>query len=149
MRADALRNSNVFGGLLAFALGTLVLLESDKYGRGTPLRMGPGFFPTMLGAVLLVLGILLLIRSLRGAVELVGRPELRALISVGAGLVLFALVMPRFGLAPAIFLLVLASTCASPFSRLSRTIILSAVLTGFSWIIFNWLLALPLPLLSW
>jgi hypothetical protein len=142
-------NSLVFAGVLTLAVGGFVLVESSDYGRGTVLRMGPGFFPTMLGSVLLVLGTLLLVSSFLGAADRISRPEIRAPACIGIGIALFALILPRYGLAPAIALLVPISACASPDSRPLPTIVLVCCLTGFTWLVFVVLLSMPLPMLAW
>ena len=142
-------NSIFFAGVLTLAVGGFVLVASSDYGRGTVLRMGPGFFPTMLGTVLLVLGALLLVSSFLGAADRISRPEIRAPVCIGIGIALFALTLPRFGLAPAIALLVPISACASPNSRPFPTIVLICALTGFTWLVFVELLSMPLPVLAW
>jgi hypothetical protein len=142
-------NSRLIGGALTLALGVFVLVLSSDYSRGSLLRMGPGFFPTMLGSVLLVLGALLLASSLRGAVERIGSPEIRSPVCIGLGLTLFALTLPRFGLVPAIALLVPIAAFASPSSRPLPTFVLTCALIGFAWLVFIELLSLPLVLVSW
>jgi hypothetical protein len=142
-------NSLFFAGLLTLAIGGFVLVASSDYGRGTVLRMGPGFFPSMLGGVLLVLGSLLLASSFLGAGDRISRPEIRAPVCIGIGIALFALTLPRYGLAPAIALLVPISACASPNSRPLPTIVLVCALTAFTWLVFVELLSMPLPMLDW
>ena len=142
-------NAHLVGGLLTLALGTLVLIESSGYSRGSLLRMGPGYFPTILGVALLILGALLAGSGLRSASERIDRPEIRSLACISLALILFALTLPRFGLAPAIALLVPISALASPSSRLWPTVILTIALIGFAWLLFVKLLSLPLALLTW
>jgi len=150
MRQDSFWNSTfLVGGVLTLAVGGFVLHESAGYARGTILRMGPGFFPTMLGVLLLVFGVLLLLGALRRNGEKIRRPEFRALICVLAGLGLFAVILPRFGMAPAIVALVLTAAAASPSTRPRTAIILAAALTVFAWVIFVVMLSLPLPMLAW
>jgi hypothetical protein len=147
-RATFCNNPPAIGGIVAVALGAFVLIESSDYARGTLLRMGPGYFPTILGAMLLILGALLVGTSMRRPAEPLRAPELRAPACIGLGVVLFALVLPRFGLAPAIALLVPAAACASGSSRLVPTIVLTLVLIVFAWIVFVELLALPFALIT-
>lgn len=142
-------NSYLVGGLLTLAIGGWVLAESTQYDRGTVLRMGPGFFPDLLGGVLLILGMLLLVSGLVGLAERIGQPEIRAPICIGAGIALFALTLPLYGLAPAIALLVPISACASPSSRPVPTLVLTCSVIGFTWLVFIRLLSMPLPLLTW
>ncbi len=141
-------NPQYLGGLVTFALGVFVLLESMNYPRGTLLRMGPGYFPTILGVVLLLLGGLLF-ASGRISVVRIASPEIRAPLFIGLGLICFAILMPRFGLAPAIGLLVPISALASPLSRLMPTFIMTLLMIGFTWVVFVKLLSLPFALLTW
>ena len=142
-------NAHFVGGLLTLALGALVLLESSGYSRGSLLRMGPGYFPTILGVALLILGLLLAVGGIREMPEKIARPEIRSLTSISLALILFAITLPRFGLAPAIALLVPISALASPSGRPWPTIVLTIALIGFAWLLFVQLLSLPLALLTW
>lgn len=142
-------NASLIGGGLTLVIGAFVLEESSGYGRGSPLRMGPGFFPTLLGVLLLLLGGLLIISSLRGAVWRIKQVEFRALACILGSLALFGLVLPRYGLAPAILSQILTSACASPSSRPLPTIFLALAVTVFAWLIFVRMLSIPLPMFSW
>ena len=142
-------NPNLLGGLLALALGAFVLNVSADYPRGSVLRMGPGFFPTMLGILLLAFGALLLASGALRRGDRIIRPELRALIFILGALAAFGLVLPRFGLAPAIVLLVLISSAASPTSRPLQALVLAVSLAVIAWLIFVVILSLPLPMFVW
>jgi hypothetical protein len=52
---------DLIGGLLMTALGLFAALYARQYDFGTPARMGPGFFPQVLGWLLAVLGVLIAI----------------------------------------------------------------------------------------
>ena len=45
-----------FAGLLFLVLGVAFALGAQTYNVGTGARMGPGYFPLMLGVVLALLG---------------------------------------------------------------------------------------------
>jgi hypothetical protein len=142
-------DSRFVSGLVMLAVGAFVLVESGNYSRGSLLRMGPGYFPTMLGAILLMIGALMLVASFFARAETIVRPDVRALACIGLGLALFAFIVPRFGLAPALALLVPTTASASPLSRPIPVLVLTCVLIGFAWLIFIELLSLPVPLMSW
>lgn len=142
-------SSSIVGGLATIALGVFVLVESLAYGRGTVLRMGPGYFPGLLGTVLTLLGGLLLVSGWRRRGERIAAPELRAPAFIVASLVLFAQVLPRFGLMPAIAASVPLACAASPLSRPLPTLFLTVSLIAFAWLVFVELLSLPLPLAQW
>jgi hypothetical protein len=149
MSPTTLRNTDVIGGLLTLGFAVGVLVESSQYGRGSILRMGPGYFPTLLGILLVALGALLFLRGLRRGGERIATPDWRAIICISAALGLFALTLPRFGLAPAIVLLVGVSACASPVRRPMTIAWLAIGLTVFAYVVFVRLLSLHIDLLRW
>ena len=84
--------------MLFVAIGIAAIIIGANYPLGTAARMGPGYFPRILGILLVVLGAVLALRSLRlqGAPvpKFVWRPTLVVLGSV----VLFGLVVDQLGL---------------------------------------------------
>ena len=149
MSPAALRNTDVIGGFLTLGLAVGVLVESSQYGRGTLLRMGPGYFPMLLGTLLLALGAVLTARGLRRHGEPITLPRLRPIAFVSAAVSLFALTLPTFGLAPAIILLVVVSACASPVRRPITIALLAIGLTAFAYVVFVRLLSLHVEVLRW
>ena len=53
MNPSILNNKDVWAGLLLIAIGAVAILIARNYTFGTALRMGPGFFPIVLGALLI------------------------------------------------------------------------------------------------
>jgi hypothetical protein len=149
MSPAAFRNTDLIGGLLTLGLAAGVLIESSQYGRGTILRMGPGYFPTLLGVLILGLGALLTLRGLARHGEAVTMPRLRPLVCILGAVGLFALTLPSFGLAPAIILLVVVSAYASPVRRPLVIALLALGLTTFAYVIFVELLSLQIELVRW
>lgn len=143
------------GGMLAMALGSFSMWEGATYAVGTARRMGPGWFPVALGILLLALGLLLVIWSLRrGSVMAEPKAEnepldLRGLAAVSAGIAAFALSLERFGLIPAVFSLVLFSSLAAGPLRLLRLVGLATVISLLAWLVFRLGLGLPLPAIIW
>jgi putative tricarboxylic transport membrane protein len=149
MSRTALRNTDVIGGALALGLAVGVLLESSEYGRGSILRMGPGYFPTVLGLLLLALGAVLTARGLRGHGEPIAVPRWRPMVFIAGAVGLFAFALPAFGLAPAIMLLVVVSAYASPVRRPMTIALLAIGLTVFTYVVFVRLLSLHVDLIRW
>jgi hypothetical protein len=144
-----LRNTDLIGGVLTLGLAAGVLIVSSGYGLGTILRMGPGYFPTLLGVLLCALGALLTVRGLRQPGEPIALPDLRPIVLISAALGLFAYVLPAFGLAPAIIGLVAVSACAAPVRRPMTIALLAVGLTIFAYVVFVQLLSLHLELIRW
>jgi hypothetical protein len=149
MSPTVLRNTDFIGGLATLGLAAGVLVESSQYGRGTILRMGPGYFPTLLGILLLALGALLTLRGVRQQGEAIAMPAWRPILFISAALGLFAYLLPTFGLVPAIPALVVVSACAAPVRRPITIALLAVGLTVFSYIVFVRLLSLHIDLLRW
>jgi hypothetical protein len=149
MSHTALRNTDVIGGALTLALAVGVLVESSDYGRGTILRMGPGYFPTVLGLLLLALGAALTARGLQGHGEPITAPRWRPIAFIAGAVGLFAFTLPAFGLAPAVVLLVLVSAFASPMHRPVTIVLLAIGLTIFTYVVFVRLLSLQIDLVRW
>ena len=53
-----------YSGLMFLVVGVLAVWLSQSYNMGTSARMGPGYFPTVLGGVLAVIGVVLALKSL-------------------------------------------------------------------------------------
>ena len=108
---------NLIGGLLTIALGVFVLAMAWHYPMGSLLRMGPGFFPSVIAVLIVLLGLALTASALRahwGPASI--RIQWRSVLAVAAGVILFAVSLERAGLVPATLLLVLVSSLAEPRS---------------------------------
>ena len=140
-------NKDFWAGVMLIAVGGVSVFMARDYALGTTLRMGPGYFPTMLGALLIVFGIYLVVAGLRRNEQIVGGWSLRALIVLPLSLVLFGLLMDYAGFIPAIFVLVFGSALAGSEFKLVEVLALSAGLTAFCVALFIWGLQLPYPLL--
>lgn len=130
------------GGFFFLGLGLFFVNGALDMDLGSARRMGPGYFPLMLGGLVSVLAALVVIQSFIRRDER-GTPDLRSFAAVSAGVVVFALVLPRFGIVPAAFLSVLASSLAD--SRLSPAgkVVLALGVTVAVWLVF--IMALQLP----
>lgn len=142
------------GMLFVLAGGFFCFFALDNLRLGTAFRMGPGFFPVLVGAILLLLGVATLVRGLlSGPAPLVGGISWRAVVLITLAPVAFGLVLPRLGflaaLALAAGLAAFASVRMHP--RMAAAVVL--VLTAFSALVFTYGLGLPLrlvgPSLDW
>lgn len=130
---------------LLFGLGAVVV--GRDYPMGTALHMGSGYFPFVLGALLLILGAGICIKSLLVTgekLEAIGlRPLLLVLLAIGA----FATSVDSIGLVAATVLLTVISASASPESRWREVVVLTIALLGLSVGVFAYGLGLPFMLL--
>lgn len=60
-----LANRDVWAGLIFIVFGVAAAVIARGYPLGSAARMGPGYFPTALGILLIVLGAAIVVRGLR------------------------------------------------------------------------------------
>ena len=140
------RPKDFYAGLLFVAFGVFAVIIARNYPLGTAARMGPGYFPRLLGILLIVLGAALSLTALRGhGTPLPGwkwRPVSIVLLSVVA----FGLVLTHAGLVlSTIGLIVVASTASREF-RLRESVISGILLAALSVGVFVIGLKLQLPI---
>jgi hypothetical protein len=147
MQLELRDNKDFWAGVMLVATGAAAILIARNYAFGTTLRMGPGYFPSVLSGLLIVFGIYLVAVGLRRNEKIGGNWSLRALIVLPLSLVLFGLLMEYAGFVPALVVLIVGSAAASTEFRLIEALLLSVVLTAFAVALFIWGLGLPYPLL--
>ncbi|MCC6888403.1 MAG: tripartite tricarboxylate transporter TctB family protein [Hyphomicrobiales bacterium] len=133
-------------GALFVALGVAFVMVARNYRLGTAARMGPGFFPTWLGAVLAGLGLMLAVPALWRHGERFERLPLRPLLTILTAIAVFALLLQPLGFVLAAVVMIVLCSFADPEQRLVETAGLAILLTAFSVAIFVGLLGLPLSL---
>ncbi len=148
MQFEFSRNKDFWAGVMLIATGALAIIFAHDYAMGTTLRMGPGYFPTLLGALLILAGLYLVAVGLRRNEKIEGGWSLRALIILPLSLVLFGILMERAGFVPALLVLIFGSSAASTEFKLVEVLLLSIGLTAFSVALFIYGLGLPYPLLA-
>ena len=147
MQLQFLNNRDFWAGTMLIMTGLAAMVVAQNYAFGTALRMGPGYFPSVLGGILVLFGLYLLAQGLRSDDPIEGGWSLRALIVLPLSLVLFGLLMDYAGFVPALIVLVVGSSAASSEFRLLEALALAAGLTVFAVALFIYGLGLPYPLL--
>ena len=138
------------------AVGGAFAAVSSTYTIGTGARMGPGYFPLVLGVLLAALGVLIAVRSFTSGPEggdPVGRFAWRPLFFIIAANLAFgaclgglpSIGLPPLGLILGIFILTFVASLASEEFNPKETLILSIVLSVFSYGAFIKLLNLQFP----
>lgn len=145
-----------YAGLMFTIVGGAFAIGATNYNIGNGARMGPGYFPLMLGILLAFLGALILFKSMTIHTETgnkVGKIAWKPLRYIIGANLLFGLLLgglPRFGiphmgLIAAIYGLVLVSSLAGEQYRLKSVLILASILAAGSYVAFVKLLGLQFP----
>jgi Tripartite tricarboxylate transporter TctB family len=147
MQLEFRNNKDFWAGAMLIGTGAGAMIIARSYSFGTSLRMGPGYFPSVLGGLLVLFGLYLVVVGLRSNEKIEGNWSLRALIILPLALVLFGLLMEYAGFVPALLALIFGSAAAGSEFRLGEVLLLSIGLTIACVALFIWGLGLPYPLL--
>lgn len=147
---SVIRNPKDFwAGILFIAFGLAAVIIARDYAMGSAGRMGPGYFPRGLGAILIVLGLVLCVRALRLRGASIAFPTFKPLLIVLGSVILFAFAAPKLGLIAATALLIVAASTASHEFRWKEALLSSAFLAVFVLGAFVYGLKLQLPTWPW
>jgi hypothetical protein len=138
---------DLWSGVMFCAFAAVAVLTASGYSLGTAGKMGPGYFPLLLGGALGVLGAILIARSLALDGEPLPRMQILPLAVLAAAVCLFGVLIEPFGLIAALAVLTLLSAWAGPQFRWTEAVALAVALTVFSIGVFVYVLGLPLPIL--
>ena len=143
-----IRNRKDFWSAVMFVVfGVLFIVWSTEYQFGTTQRMGPGYFPTVLGIMLLGLGILVGLPSIKHDaeethVEAIGW---RGLLVILGAVILYAVLLPRMGFVVSMASLVILSAMASKEFTWKASLLSTVFLGLFSYLVFVKGLQLQFP----
>lgn len=126
---------------LVFGLDTYLELEF-----GTPLRMGPGFFPIMLAGLLILIGVVVALQAINKEQSPMSAIPWRGLVLILIAPIIFGLTVRGLGFVPAVALVVVLSAFASSRMKPLIAIALIAGMTLFCVAVFSYGLGLPVRL---
>ena len=132
----------VFGGFGLF----VAVYAATQYRMGSALRMGPGYFPTWIGAMVVVLGLVLMLSALRFDGPPLARLRLRPTVLVLGAAIAFGYLLKPLGLVAATMVLVLIGAAGGHEFRWREVLLLAAALAAFAVGVFVFGLGLPFPL---
>ncbi|OZI41124.1 hypothetical protein CEG14_01220 [Bordetella genomosp. 1] len=139
--------------------GALTILEASSYQVGELARMGPGYFPLLVGCFLVVLGILVPLSPDPDEVqeEMLEehlpqpsrRERVRGMACIAAGIAAFIVFGSLFGFLPATFALVFLSAMGDTSNSVRSAAILALAMSLFGAVVFSWALQLQFPMFRW
>lgn len=139
-------------GALMIAIGLGAVIQGRQYAVGTLSRMGPGFFPIALGAILAFTGLAIIATARFVATETKETalpPEWRGWICIGLGIVAFVVLGKYGGLVPATFGVVFISALADRENTILAAAILALATVAVGVVVFWWALQMNFPLFGW
>jgi hypothetical protein len=164
----------MYGGLLMIAFGSASIEAGIRYKPGTLRQMGSGFFPLMLGAALVLIGLLIMLAKPKAGIlapqnaseppeidahgdragqttspSEVGSFDARSWLCIIAGLLAFVWVGKYGGLLPATFLIVFLSALGDRSNTLKSALVLSGIMCAIAVGVFWWALKMQFPLFGW
>ncbi|MBP2294962.1 tripartite tricarboxylate transporter TctB family protein [Azospirillum rugosum] len=134
-KARIFGSQDVLAGLMFILIGAAALALSSAYPHGTSTRMGPGYFPTLLGWLLTGLGALIAARGVLspGASVPGGSPRCALVL---AAVVAFGLLLKPAGLAIATAVLVGLGAVANRDFRAIEIVLIYLVLIAIAIVVF-------------
>jgi putative Ca2+/H+ antiporter (TMEM165/GDT1 family) len=151
------RKRDFYAGGLMVLLGSGIALKGVTYRAGTLMHMGPGFLPTALGVLLVLLGIAIAAPALKSSADgsaederiLPENPQWWAWFCILMSPVLFIFFGSQFGMIPGTFACVFIAALGDKTATWKSTIILASVVTAFGVTLFSYFLQVPMPILTW
>ena len=133
------------GGIFV-GFGVAFAITSSTYEVGSALRMGPGYFPLVLGGLLVVLGILIAVKGVvAGEGGELGPVPWKATALIVVALLFFGFTVRGLGLVPSLLGTVVLAGMAGHRARVIPAVVIAASLTALSVLIFVIVLQLRLP----
>ena len=148
MKSDLLGNKDFLAGIVFVLIGLLAVAVARDYPFGTAMRMGSGYFPTVLGGILILLGAWVIARGLRSADKVKGEWGWKPLAFIALAFIVFGLLMPRLGLLPALAAAILVSAFGGREFRVKEALVLAIVMGALTAVLLLVVLKMPYPLIA-
>ncbi len=135
-----------WAGLMFIGFGLFFLIASGNYQMGSAVRMGPAYFPTVLGGMMAVLGAIVFLQSLVLKGEKVPKLSFKPIFFISLALVLFGYLLKPLGFVLSLVVLTFVCAFGGHEYRAKEVSILAVILAIFAVLVFVKGLTLPFPL---
>ncbi len=136
-------------GLMFMGIGAFFAIGAENYSMGSAVRMGPAYFPKVLGVILIGLGLIILVRSFFMKGEPLPPINWRPVLLVLGAVVIFGLLLEVAGLAATSILVMLVSALGGWDFRWREQLINGIFLAALNIGVFYYGLGLPFKLWPW
>ena len=145
-----------FSGLMFMGIGGAFAWGATAYSLGTGARMGPGYFPMLLGVMMTILGAIITFNSLvieRAGGDKIGKWAYKPLVFIIAANLIFGICLgglpsiklPAMGMIVGIYALTFIASMAEAGWKVKTTFILATTLAVISYVAFVKILKLQFP----
>ena len=141
------RSRDFWSGLMFAFIGVSAFVIAQGYDVGNGSRMGAGYFPSLAGGLLALLGVATIVRAIVHDRTEAGHFALRPMVLIIGAVVVFALLLDPAGLAIAGLVLVVLSRLGGYDFRIREVLISYVLMTAAAWMVFVYWLGLPINLL--
>jgi putative tricarboxylic transport membrane protein len=148
MKFDWRNNRDFFAGLTYIVTGAVGMWIARDYPFGSALRMGPGYFPSVLGGMMIAFGIAVLLMGVKNNEKIKGNWSFRALIVLPLATIVFGFLMEEAGFIPAMLVLIPFAAAAGREFKWLEVVPLTIGLTVLCTAGFIYGLGLPYPLIK-
>lgn len=147
MQSSVSQKRDLGSGALIFAIGAGATLLGLQYPIGTLADIGPGLFPTAIGILLALTGLVIAATRLNIRFERSdAAPDWRGWGCIVGGILAFAVLGLYFGLAIASFAIVFISALGDRNNSIPQAAMLAVAMVVVSIVVFWWALQLQMPL---
>jgi len=142
---------DLYAGIMFIAIGAFFSLWARNYPMGTAVRMGPAYFPTILGVLLATLGLIIMIRGFTSVDENPRPTQLKPLFLINGAAVVFGLLIDplKIGFVGAVVASVLVCSYGGYEFKFKEALIEAVVLVVVCYLAFVYGLGLPFRLFPW
>jgi putative tricarboxylic transport membrane protein len=145
---ELMNNKRFLSGVMFLGIGAVAIYMAQDYPMGSALRMGPGYFPIVLGGIMGLFGVYELILGMMKPDPVKGNWSLRALVILPISAVVFGVLMEKAGFIPALIVLIIIAASAGNEFKLVEVLLSAVIITVASVGVFIYGLGLPYPLFS-
>jgi len=117
---------------MLIGIGAAAIFIARDYRFGSTMRMGPGYFPSVLGGLLVFFGLYIMVKGLQSNEKVKGKWSVRPLVVLPLSIILFGVLMKYAGFIAALVVLIFGSAAARRRFNVIEVLLLTIVLTVFS-----------------
>jgi len=144
MRLRILSVQDLGSGLIFMSFGAIAVVLAPSYHIGTALRMGPGYFPLILGGLMVLVGAALILRSFRVTDPPPALPRLRPFAAVIAAAAIFALIVDSAGVVVTSIVTLTITYSGVRGGNRRELLLLCIGMTAAVCVVFIYILGMPL-----